>query len=74
MTAVQVKTADALKAHLSHVSTILSDCSISIERMALTENEIDWIEKKVDAQIRHIERIRAHARLQRKRRSQVNRS
>ena len=70
MTAVQVKTAEALKAHLSHVSTVLNDCAISIERMPLTDNEMDWVERKIDAQIRDIERIRAHTRLKRKRQAQ----
>lgn len=69
MSAVQVKTAEALKAHLSHIARILSDCSISIERMPLTNNDIEWIEQKLATQVRDIGRIGAHAALKRKRRT-----
>ena len=67
----QVKSAEALKAHLSHISTVLNDCAISIERMPLTEDDMDWIEQRIGAQIRDIERIRAHTRLKWKRRAQM---
>ena len=69
---VQVKTAEALKAHLSHISPVLHDCAISIERMSLTDDEMDWIEQRLDAQARDMERIRAHTRLQRRRLAQAN--
>lgn len=72
LSVVQVKTAEALKAHLSHISSVLKDCAISIERMPLTDDEINWIEQKLDAQFRDIERIRAHARLQRRRRARAS--
>lgn len=72
LSVVQVKTAEALKAHLSHIATVLNDCAISIERIPLTNDEIDWIEQKLDTQIRDIERTRAHARLQRRRRARAS--
>ena len=61
-------------AYLSHISTVLNDCEISIERMPLTDDEMVRIEQRIDAQTRDIERIRAHTRLQRRQLAQASRS